>query len=347
VLNTIEEEIINLLKSDDELKRLNEEARDQSLKDQDDAAEKQMQRQVAKLLRIVGPALVEEGGAKIDGPGGPQKRRGRPHKLEPIETKEPPTYIKILGDKDEGITFYGGQRRYIRIETDANSDYHNPDDKKKSRINIVVGDDLKVFGTSPLRGGRMRVGVQCKAEVAVGTKGGIRIELYRPGLSALSDESAYQIIETPKPKEDGRKTAFPLIKMIPVDGPDDERWEYVTDDTEDRDIRRHASGFEMSDGVLYVYYSIVFPRFVSDRQQFEQQNAALALSFKKRYELWLAVHALLVHDDEENAKDDIGDELAKKELSRQERCRLASIAAMVAAHEVKSGVNTEDAEDAA
>jgi hypothetical protein len=55
----------------------------------------------------------------------------------------------------------------------------------------------------------------------------------------------------------------------------------------------------------------------------------------------------LVHDDEQNAKLDAGEDEAAKELSRQERCRLASIAAMVAAQEVRTGVNTEDAEEAA
>jgi hypothetical protein len=345
VLNLIQEEIVSLLKSDDELKRLNEEAREQSLREKDDAAEKQMQRQVAKLLRIVGPALIDIGGSKTAGGEGPPKRRGPRGKPEPIEPREPPTYINIVGEDE--ITFYGGQRRYIRIETDANSDYHDPDNPKKSHINVVVGDDLKVFGTSPLRGGRMRVGVQCKADVAVGSKGSIRIELYRPGLSTLSDESGYQVVAPPKPKEDDRQTAFPKFELIPVDGPDDDNWQYITDDTEDRDIRRHASGTEMNGGVLYIYYSTVFPRLTAERQRLEQQNPALSGSFKKRYELWLAVHALLVYDDEQLAKDEVGDELATKELSRQERCRLASIASMVAAQEVRTGVNTEDAEEAA
>jgi hypothetical protein len=347
VLSLIQEEVVNLLKSDDELRRLNEEAREQSLKEKDDAAEKQMQRQVAKLLRIVGPAFIDLGGSKKEGGEGQAKRRGPRGKPQPIEPREPPTYIKILGDKDDEITFFGGQRKYIRVETDANADYHDPDDQKKSRINIVVGDDLKVFGTSPLRGGRMRIGVQCKAEVAVGSKGGIRVELYRPGLSTLSDERDYQIVEPPKPKEDDRQTRLPKFELIPVEGPDDEDWQYVTDEMEDRDVRRHASGTEMSGGVLYIYYSTMFPRFTAEKRRVEQQNAALSASYQKRYELWLAVHALLVYDDEQNAKDDIGDEEAAKELSRQERCRLASIAAMVAAQEVRTGVNTEDAEEAA
>ena len=348
VFNIIEQEIVSLLKSDDELRRLNEEAREQSLKDQDDAAEKQIQRQVAKLLRIAGPALVDVGGSKTEGGGGggPPKKSGPRSKPKPIELREPPTYIKIVGDKDNEITFYGGQRRYIRIETDANSDYHDPDDHKKSRINVVVGDDLKVFGTSPLRGGRMRIGVHCRAEVAVGSKGGIRVELYRPGQSTLGDERNYKVVAPPSLKGDEHKTAFPQFKMIAVDGPDDENWEYVADDTEDRDIHRHASSAEMNEGVLYVYYSITFPRFAAERHRLEQQNPAFVSSFIKRYELWLAVHALLMHDDEEKAGN-AGEEELSRELSRQERCRLASIAAMVAAQEVKSGINTEDTEEAA
>jgi len=86
---------------------------------------------------------------------------------------------------------------------------------------------------------------------------------------------------------------------------------------------------------------------VSEKRRLEQQNPALSASFQKRYELWLAVHALLMHDDQENAKDEIGDELTATELRRQERCRLASISAMVAAQEVRTGVNTEDVEEAA
>jgi hypothetical protein len=193
----------------------------------------------------------------------------------------------------------------------------------------------------------MRIGIQCNAEVATGTKGSIRVELYRPGMSALSDEREYLIVETPKPKDEGRKTAFPQFKVIPVDGPDEENWTYVTDEADDNDIKRHASGTEMSDGVLYVYYSTRFPRFVVERTRLEQQTPALAASFTKRYELWLAVHALLVHDENENGSEETGDEMMEKEHSRQERCRLATIAAMVAAQEVKTGINTEDAEDAA
>ena len=102
----------------------------------------------------------------------------------------------------------------------------------------------------------------------------------------------------------------------------------------------------MNEGVIYIYYSTAFPRFVAEKKRFEQQNPTLAGSFQHRYELWLAVHALLVYQDEQDSEQG-DDSLEAAELARQERCRLASIAAMVASQEVRTGVNTEDTEEAA
>jgi hypothetical protein len=345
VQETIQKEVLSLLKSDDELKRLNEEAREQSLKEKDDAAQKQMQRQVARLLRLVGPALVEVKGDKKSDEG-LEKPTPKPRpKPEPIETVDPPTFIRIVADQDEPVTFFAGQRRYIRIETDANSSYHDPDDASKSRINIAVADDLEVFGTSPLQGGRMRVGILAKADIALGSKGSIRIELYRPGHSALSDERDTLIVEPPVPKEGDSQSGFPQFEVIAVDGPDDENWELVTAGDEDGSVKKHASGAQMNEGTLYIYYSTKFSRFAGERQRIEHQNPALLASFIRRYELWLAVHALLAHEGEQEAAD--MDEEAVAEFSRQERCRLASIAAMVASQEVRSGSTLEDADEAA
>jgi hypothetical protein len=130
------------------------------------------------------------------------------------------------------------------------------------------------------------------------------------------------------------------FKVIPVDGPQEEDWVYVCESTEEADVKRHASGAVMNEGTLYVYYSTAFPRFAAERKRLEQQNPALAHSFQMRYELWLAVHALLMHQEREGSQDLVAD------AERQERCRLASIAAMVASQEVKSGVVDEDADAA-
>jgi hypothetical protein len=347
VLNRIEEELVRLLRADDELVRLNQLARDESLKDRDEDAEKQMRRQVAKLLRIAGAALVDVGGSKNKGGGaGPIKKSGIRKKPEPITPVDPPTYIRIVWDEESDITFHSGYRRYIRIETDANSDYHDSNDATKSRINIALGDDLKVFGTSPLRNGRMRVGVECKTEVVTGSKGSIRIELYRSGQSTLSDERGYEIIVPPQPKDADRQSAFPDFELIPVTGPEEADWNYVCgDSSDDTDIERHASGAVWNSGKLYIYYSTAFPRFATEMKRLEQTSAPLAGSFEKRYKLWLAVHALLVYQHQQESAKEEDDSV--KEAERQERCRLATVAVMMAAQEIRLGVNTEDSDSEA
>ena len=166
MLDRIKAEMVHVLKADDELVRLNEQARQQSLQERDEEADRRMRRQVAKLLRIAGARLQGTGGTKTTKNGDRHVRPGpRPHPPQPIEPKEPPTFIRIVWDKESTVSFYAGQRRYIRVETDASSDYHDPNDPDSSRVNVAVGDDLQVFGTSPLRGRsdahRRRVSNQC------------------------------------------------------------------------------------------------------------------------------------------------------------------------------------------
>lgn len=346
LLERIRDELARLLKADDELVRLNEEAREHSLKERDESALQQMRRQVARLLRLAGAALQEVGGKK-DAKEGDGEVKPKPPRVKPlpITPSEPPTYIEIVWNKDDEVPFYAGQRRYLRVETDANSDYHSADDPSKSRVNIAVGDELKVFGTSPLTGGRMRIGVECIESVVVGAAGSIRIELYRKGFPTLSDERVYAIVEPPGPKEQESKTTFPEFEVIAVAGPEDEDWEHICENPDDSNVGRHASNFVHNEGKLYIYYSEAFPRFATERRRFEMQNEATANSFRTRYEMWLAVHSLLMHQERDQGKPDGVSEEALEEMARQERCRHAVIAAMVAGQEVKSGsaVDEDDA----
>lgn len=307
-----------------------------------------MRRQVAKLLRIAGAALEPVGGTR-DAKDGDKEIKPKPPRVKPlpIEPKDPPTFVRIVWGEDKEMPFYAGQRRYVRVETDANSDYHDPDDPGASKLNIAVGDDLRVFGTSPLKGGRMRIGVECLESVVVGSSGSIRVELYRKGLSALSDEREYGIVDPPEPKDQERRSTLPDFEVIAVPGPEDDDWEYICDDPDDTKVARHASNFMMNEGKLYVYYSEAFPRFATEVRRFEQQNEAMAASFRSRYEMWLAVHSLLMYQETESEDAPELPEDATEEMGRQERSRLAVIAAMVAAQEVKSGISDEAEDDSA
>jgi hypothetical protein len=194
VLTAIKEELVRLLRSDDELTRLNNEARDAGLQERDESALLEIRQEVANLLRMQGLDIGQIAGVTSGGSQQPTERpprgpRGPRRVPEPIATSEPPTYIKIVWVKESPVTLYPGQRRYLRIETDANSNYHDAEFPDRSRLNLVVnGQSLALKGSTPLTGGRMRAILEASDAAQVGTTGSVRVELMRPGLAVLSDE---------------------------------------------------------------------------------------------------------------------------------------------------------------
>jgi len=351
VRDLIHQELVKALKSDDELAKLNEEARQKGMHERDEDAIQEMRSEVARLLRIHGAELGQPIGGDKNGTGGTRPARPvtppKPHpKPVPIELHEPPTYIHILGDEDEEITFYPEQRRYIRIVTDANSTYHNPKDPTTSRINIVVGDQLILRGSTALQGGRMRAVVEGATTAQAGHTGKLRVELTRTGLPVLIDERAYRVVAVPEVKPTGRQVSLPQFEILPVNGPDDPQWTQLG---WPEDINTIASQAEMEGGKLVIRYSTVFPKFAGQRGYFESRDPALAESFTRRYEIWLAVHSLLHYQDQQLAQagasaetEPIAKQPTKEEdpevadrLEQQERCRIAVMSSLFAAREVQ------------
>jgi hypothetical protein len=342
VYDLIERELINTLKSDDELTRLNNEARERGLRTQDEAATQQMRSEVARLLRIHGLNITEplgsEAAATGTNPDVPSHPRPRPRPLTPIQLNEPPTYIKLIWSEDEVISFYPEQRRYLRIETDAQGTYHDANNPARSRINLILsGQDLRLVGTTPLQSGRMRAILEATASATIGANGNIRVELTRQGLPTLSDARDYSIQTRPPTQPAARRVSLPPFDVRPVDGPDDPMWAQLGWPDE---INKVASAAEMEQGTLVVHYSTVFPKFADKRRALEHRDPALAGSFTRRYEIWLAVHSLLLHADQEAAVH--GPELPEGEgngeQERAERSRMATMSAFFAAREVESPV---------
>lgn len=345
VLQKIHEELVRILKSDDELARLNNEAREKGMRERDEAAIQEMRREVARLLRLHGINIGQTTGSRA---GGDQPTPERPTRHgeprpgpQPIEVHEPPTYIRILWDQDEPIGFFPGQRRYIRIETDADSSYYNPDNPKTSRINIIVQGSVSLKGSAPLRMGRMRAILDVPEGTAVGEKGMLRVELSRPGLTTLWDEREVIVHEAPPARPGRQALSLPPFDTRPV-GPDEERWRELGWPD---DVAAVASSAEMENGTLVIYYSTAYPKYAGLRARYEQKGQGLARSFTIRYEVWLAAHSLLFYRDQEEAAaqhptPEEADSDAMEDRERQERCRMATLAALFAGREVELGATT-------
>ena len=354
VYEMIEEELVKALKSDDELTRLNTEARQRGARELDDAVRQQMRREVARLLRIQGLPVAEDIGSEVGGdaervedpPGGGRRARPAP---APIELHEPPTFVRIIWPEGEVIDFFPEQRRYLRVETDAHSAYHDANHPERSRTNLVVtGKGVRLAGSTPLQGGRLRLILEASPDATVADAGTVRVELMRPGLPVLSDQRPFSVVERPPAREGRRRTTLPPFEVRPVNGPDDPQW---TNLSWPDDVSEVAFSSEMESGQLIVYYSTVFPKYATRRQALEQRDLAIATSFTTRYEIWLAVHSFLALEDERRGAEaqpvrQMGDEDADmmERRDRKERTRVATLAALFAAREAQTPVAAEEPE---
>jgi hypothetical protein len=356
VLRRIQDEVVALLKADEELERLNAESRAAMVSQENDEQSRYIRKEVGRLLRIQGIEFAqgagvgtwatdgEPGGAGRSGKGvqevARQRRSRTPKKPTPIELREPPTYIRIVWEDDTAIRFYPGRQRWIRIETDAQSIYHDPLELTKSKLAFTLGSDLKLVGTTKLAGGRMMAKIRCSPEAAVGSNSRFQIGLHLADGSVLSDVRPVEIVAPPVASPDKQKLSMPEFEFIAVDGPEDGGWSQLGWPD---DVGAVASHSQLEGAKLTVYYSRAFPDFVKALQTFEQRSPADAQAFELRYRIWLAVHSYLLEQVEVETRANTASEAAvatlqqadDEEKQRSERCRVARMAAMVAANEVK------------
>ncbi|MCY4448878.1 MAG: ATP-binding protein [Chloroflexi bacterium] len=345
VKSLIEDEVVRALAEDDDLQRLNQEARQQVLHEQDEATREEIRRQVVRLLGVHGnraaAASRRRSSSRDDSSrGGSSSSRHRT--VTPIEVHDPPTYVRIVWPSDREITFYDGQQRYIRIETDAPERYYS-DNPEISRFNFIISSDwLAPRGNTQLREGRMRSLV--RANGAVGSSCNFRVELSRPGLTTLSDERICRLVEAPPFREESGAIDTPAFNIIAVSGPDDPSWQTLDWPSDASTVA--STTLQNPNGELDIYYSEVFPRFAQQRAELERRDPSLAARFKMRYEIWVAVHSILLHRDMSEVS---GPEFTAEEAAagnepteveqRAERRRLAELAVLVASREATESVS--------
>ena len=101
---------------------------------------------------------------------------------------------------------------------------------------------------------------------------------------------------------------------------------------------RVASESAFENGQLIVWYSTAFPNYATQVAQLELKDPVLAQSFTTRYQIWLAVHSLLIwqQEQETDAPPAPGQDTDAQEAREHvERCRVAALSAMFAMREVR------------
>jgi hypothetical protein len=296
VQNMILGELLGALKSDEKLAELEDQARLAGTKERDEKDEQEVRKEVAKMLRLFGFSASEDSGAK-KAAGGHDKataggsRKAKP-RAEPIQVNEPPSFVELVGG--DPVEFFPGQRRYLRIRTDAHSKYHDAADLSKSRFSFLVdGDAVNPSGSSELRDGHMRVVFAAKEDAAVDASGRISIELRPPNRPTLSSSLNYVIVETPPAKQGSSKVDLPNIDCQPVESKDSQEW-ISLDWPEDPSEIAADYVYGGAKDTLVIRYSTIFPRYRSVRDQLVAKDVARGASFVKRFEIWL-ITSVLIH----------------------------------------------------
>lgn len=339
----IAKDLVQALKTDDVLATLEEEARLAGTKARDEQAEKEIRREVAKVLKLFGFSVADDVGGATKGSGDKSDRTaqgkgGRP-KPVPIELHEPPTMVEIVGD--EPIGFYPGQRRFLRIRTDAHSQHHDAANPSKSSFSFMAsGIEIRPAGSSELRDGHLRAVFAASLEAKVGDELQLSVEVRPIGAPTIRATKRAVIVEPPPPKPAGAKVNLPKINIQPIESKESEdwnTWNFGDDEAAVAADYTYAKGKDLLD----IRYSAIFPRFKATLKDLSQKDAAQGASFQKRFEIWLTTAVLIHWQDYESDATKVSDEsIAEDQLEdyrRDELRRLVKLSIVYAQREAARG----------
>lgn len=300
VQNLIRDELLKAFQSDDRLAQLQEEAKRAGTKERDEEAEREVRREVARMLKVFGYSIAEDAGGAKSSTGDQSKRTGSgdrkaARKPDPIPVVEPPSLLEILAS--EPIELFPGQRRYLRLRTNAHSRYHDARDPRLSRFSFIVNlEGVSVAGSSELRDGHLRVILAAAPDAQVGTSGSFRVELHPMDQPTIAASIAITIVKEPPAKTNTRQINLPKIDCQPVESMDSEEWVSLN---WPKEVDAVAADYDYvtAEDTLVIRYSTLFPRYAEMSNVFDRKDIALGASFRKRFEIWLVMNVLIHWQD--------------------------------------------------
>lgn len=211
------ERICAALAEDEELIRLNDVRKEELLSRHSEKDRERMRQRFAQLMERLKPGVDATMGGKGEREGGRPPSGTRSRKpLEPLPTRDEPTFLRIANTK-RPIPVRLDRQALVRLESDA------PDGYLTSRIhaNLTLACHppgvLILQSKSDFHGGRARLTIR-PAEGAKAQEGTITIFLFTPDDKALSDGVAFRLEPPPEHPTAGEKskTRVKVPEPIPV-----------------------------------------------------------------------------------------------------------------------------------
>lgn len=181
-------EIFNILKSDEELKKLEEVRKQEHLTSGDEESIKRVRRLLDKLI-VVNKKIITGGGEKDSGK----------KKKEKFKSKDPPTILKILPETRD-LKLIPEEEKKVIVETDAPNDFLTRDENP-GIIECFLDSPNIICKTRTgfLRDGKMSLYLLIDKNVPIGTKGLLVCKLKSEEWIGLKATKNIEIVSSPPP----------------------------------------------------------------------------------------------------------------------------------------------------
>lgn len=367
VKKMILEELVRRLSFDTKLQELNVKLAAADVKRSSDDDGEAIGELIKKYLKAAGISFdqltrkVEKWTDVDEAKSAPAVKREPP----PIEAKEPPTFVRwrLQGD---AAKLYPGQKYSFVFETDAHPSYWNAADQANSKIKVLA-HTVRYTGAGDMLGGRVRCHFECPADVAIGSKGFVQVQLDFAVDAAKMHRVPVEIVEKPRPsvrppkprpeekedgdKGDGRKTIMvkvrkkdwtqveiPVVRAMPVKRDDPTGlWQTLG---WPMDPGRVGFSIRSVSGKVQLYYNAEFPPFLDMRRRMSKKS--LEEEFVTRFEMKLILHTIFTLNYDFIDEDEFAEE--QKKQVKNLLCATAESLALATKSEleIESKLKSED-----
>jgi len=181
-------EIISILQSDDELKRLEDARKKDSLKSGNEDSIKRVRKLLDKLITFNKKLTKGKSGK---GERGTEKKK--------FKSKEPPTSLEII-PKNRDLELIPGEEKKVIVETDAADDFLIRDENPGFIECSVDNSALKCkIRSGFLRNGKINFYVTVEKNISIGMKGKLICKLGISGKSILERSKNIEVVNEPPP----------------------------------------------------------------------------------------------------------------------------------------------------
>lgn len=211
------ERICAALAEDDELIRLNDVRKEELLSRHSERDRERMRQRFAELMERLKPGVDATLRGRGEGEGGrPPSGTSSREPLEPLPTRDEPTFLRIANTK-RPIPVRLDRQALIRLESDAPDGYLTSRIHAKLTMACHPAGVLELQSKSDFHGGRARLAIRPR-EGAKPQDGTITALLLTPDDKALSDEVTFRLEPPPEHPTAGEqsRTRVKAPEPIPV-----------------------------------------------------------------------------------------------------------------------------------